>query len=171
MTDRLLDTPKVLLHGMDELKQFLVDNPKESLTHDIIWEIESDFLEECIQEVIDLGKYPYNATVYELARAKMGLDYIPYYGEGESDLLSTLAYNAHRYRRSNNLKAAGFVTLTQNMLDSAFELHKNIELEGGKTYKVVKINNQVYAKVPHKHMKALPPQQLYNYLARMTGGN
>ena len=55
----------------------------------------------------------------------------------------------------NELKQAGFLFLTQEMIDQAYTENKKIETNNGLICKVEKIGGKNYAKIPKKHMKVL----------------
>ena len=152
------DDPVIFLKGKQELLDFLNNNSNQSMFDEILtdkFKIESDFIIECINEVKNNNQYPYNATIYDLVNEKLNLGYEDGYSDNANSKLKTLVYNAQNYKRSNELKQAGFLFLTQEMIDQAYTENKKIETNKGLVCKVEKIDGKNYAKIPKKHMKVL----------------
>ena len=128
-----MPTPKIHLKTKEDLINFL-KNP-DDLGFDK-WNVKSDYIIDCIYEVEKSGKYPYNDLVEELARKEIKVD---------SNLFSTLVYNAQKYKRSDELTAAGYVPLWPVTLEKAYELGYRLQTESGKVCRVKRIGDNFYA--------------------------
>jgi hypothetical protein len=158
--------PKVTLKDANELLSFL-ENPTVDFSDDYRssdkWEVKSNFLCNCIREIESNEKYPYNSDVWTLAREKLGLEKIEYYfwdAENKTyyhpgDILDTLVYNAQKYKHSDDLVAAGYASLSQEMANEAFQKNAKIETPNGKIFNVKKINDKVYVMPKYSKNQAL----------------
>lgn len=144
---------EVLLKDKDELLAALEKDDRNQWGHDAMWSVKSNFICDCIREITASGKYPYNSTVWEHVRAKLGLPYVRF--ENEGDTLSLLVYNAQCYVRHDDLVNAGYSPLTQEMIDQAYNKKMKIETASGRVYNVRKIGDKVYAMKPHARNRAL----------------
>lgn len=121
--------------------------------HPFRWHVKSQWLCGLIDEYAATGKYPYNADVQRLAEDRLGIGPLPESGSP----LSTLVYNAQNYRRSDMLIAAGFTSLTQDMIEDAFKLGLKIETRSGVQLTVREIDGKRYAFKPRKRKLAVMP--------------
>jgi len=72
--------------------------------------------------------FVYNSEV--MAQARIELDLPPVKHEEGTSPLSTLVYNAQTYVYSDQLRAQGFVPLTQEVIDEAHRKRYKIEVNG-----------------------------------------
>jgi len=147
--------PKIILNNSDDLLNAL-NNSEWSKDHDFKWNIKSIFIIECIQEIIDSGKFAYNSDVNRLVCEKLGLS------TADCDLsgtpLSLLVYNAQNYRHSDILKSNGFSPLTQELVEKAYAQKRKIELQNMVVYNVRKIGDNIYVMKPRARNYAVSIQ-------------
>lgn len=124
---------------------------RSSLTVKSLWLI------ALIDEIHASGKYPYNSTVKKLAEERLGFppQSDTYYSR-EGDALSRLIYNAQCYRRSDLLRANGFIPLTQKLIDQLGEGGKLVSKDG-KILKIRKVGEKLHAFLPRKRNYAVSP--------------
>ena len=104
--------PTQILETMEDVRKYIA-NPRKN-----DFKIKSLWLIEVIGEIANTGKFPYNADVLLLAEEKLGLPKKTYAeASKEGTPLSMLVYNAQRFRRSDKLKADGYVPCTQEFLE------------------------------------------------------
>lgn len=143
--------PSLVLSGKEELLNAM--EKSRNLFGEHKWLVRSDFVCDCIREIKASGKYPYNSTVWEYVREKLGLPYVRH--EHEGDTLSLFVYNAQQFVRSDDLKENGYAPLTQEMVDEAFSKKMKIQTNSGRVYNVRKIGDRVYAMQPRVRTRAL----------------
>lgn len=125
------------------------------------FEVKSVWMIGIIDEIVASGKYPYNNDVQRLAEKRLGIPPQPESGSP----LSLLVYNAQCYRDSDRKRAAGFVVVTEAMIQSAFDTGSKIECEGGTLLTVRQVNGKLYAFKPRKRVWAANP---IGYLGKLV---
>lgn len=130
------------------------------------YRIKSVWLVSLIDEIVAGGKYPYNADVKKLAEQRLGFPpktYAQYSQEG--DALSTLVYNAQKFRRSDNFERQGYEPFTEEVLERAHRTGQAIEfyasgIMGDSIHRlnVRQIGERLYAMKPKKRKMYVPPQ-------------
>lgn len=151
--------PSLLLPDKDSLIAALASTEWKSWTHPGPYRVRSNFLISLIDEIENSGKFPYNVDVKILAFERLG---IPRLSDKEmskeGDPLSTLIYNAQNYRRSDMLRAAGFVPFTNEILENAFKTGRKIECRDGTLLTAKQIDGKIYAMQPRKRKYAVSVQ-------------
>lgn len=155
------EAPVLTLATIEDVRA-VVDQPRNNLcgfSGSDIYRIKSTWLIGIIDEIEASGRYPYNIDVRILAEQRLGLPPktdAEYATEGTG--ISTLIYNAQCYRRSDNLRAAGYEPFTPEVVQRAFETKKRIETLGGKLLKVREIAGKLYAMEPRKRNRHFAPE-------------
>lgn len=111
--------------------------------------IKSLWLIDLINEISQI-KFVSNNEVKTIALQRLGLD------QDDSGFLSLLVYNAEAYKKSDGFTNAGYVPLTQDMIEQAFKYGAKVEvyhfaIVGGAQYikyPVREVNDKVYAFIP-----------------------
>lgn len=163
--------PKIHLHTADNLIKYLKNHPdnlsKNSFYppfNDDVNETKCDFLIECIHELVSNGKYPYHASVWELAREKLGYEKMDYYYWWENQrqfsyelkLLYILVCRASDYRHSDDLIAEGYNPLTDEFVNQAYLLGAKIKtVAGNEPYNIKMINDKLYVVPKYSRNKAI----------------
>ena len=151
--------PVLTLETMEDVRKWL-DNPVgwSGIIDGIMdkWRIKSLWIISLIDEIESSGHYPYNAEVKWLAEERLGLPSgRPARDVREGTSLSLLVYNAQCYRRSDNLKAMGFLPGDEHMLQLAYQTDCKIETCNRMLLTVKKINDTLYAMPPRKRKWAV----------------
>ncbi len=159
--------PVRVLESMEDVRAHLTDRKGHccGLSGLDQYRIKSVWLVSLIDEIVAAGKYPYNADIKKLAEQRLGLPARPDAEYSvENDSLSTLIYNAQKFRRSDALRAEGYTPFTRDVLTTAFSEGKSIEVfsEGlmGSSVRrlnVKKIGEDLYAMVPKKRKYHVAP--------------
>ena len=151
--------PVLTLESMEDVRKWL-DNPVGwSRVIDgkmDKWRIKSPWIIGLIDEIESSGQYPYNAEVKWLAEERLGIPSGRVKRDSrEGTPLSLLVYNAQCYRRSDKLKAMGFVAGDEFILQRAYQSGCKIETCNHTLLTVKKINDTLYAMPPRKRKWAV----------------
>lgn len=165
--------PKMVLEDMEAVRKAIAEDYRTKMP-EIKFEIKSLWIIELINEIIASrpprqpapagmiiinigGDEPvaYNAEIKALAEQRLGFPKksdAEYAREG--DALSALIYAAQGYRRSDKLKADGYVPCTQELIDR-LGVGKKLETPGGTVYAIRKVGDKLYAMKPRIRKSAL----------------
>jgi hypothetical protein len=163
----------VFLHGIEGVQWAIDPNnvvvwKKPAHPHPFEYCVHSDWIIAIIDEIMAGNNkgFAYNVDVHILARERLGL---PKLSDAEAAKegtpLSLLIYNAQGFRRDRDLRAAGFVPLTQEMIDGA-TAKQQIEVVDGTRCNVRMVSGIKYAFKPRKRNSALALNQPAKVVAR-----
>ena len=176
--------PSIVLPDMEAVRQVCAANMRDSAAWIVgrtAWQVKSLWIIGLIDEIIAEKKarakpirennsgiivislfgddaFAYNSEVKKLAEQRLGFPPKPeaeYSREG--DTLSLLVYNAQGYRRSDQLRADGFVPLEQSLINS-LGVGGKFRDKGGNEYTVRDVQGTLYAMQPRKKKYAASPQ-------------
>ena len=139
-----------ILHGESELRSALIDTSWHEKAGLERYKVASDFLAGIRTEIESAGKYPYNDTITDLTVQRLNITV--------TDALKTLVYNTQCWVSDKARSDAGWVTLTQELIDLAYEQKAKIETQGdfiNNVYNVRQIGGKNYAMKPHASKRAL----------------
>ena len=158
--------PVLVLETREDVARFLASADDPLPKGMDRYRVESRWLESVIDAIEATGQYPYNSTVRKAAEQELGYPLKPdaEYSR-ENCPISTLVYNAQCYRRSNKLRAAGYVPLTQALIDEVGEGGK-LKSANGEVLTIRRVPNAVslhtdsklFAFRPRKRVNAVWPQ-------------
>lgn len=169
------DPPSIFLHGeagvrwaLDNLDEWTSrptetggEKRKPPYPHPFEYCVHSDWLIGLIDEIVSGNNkgFAYNVDVLHLARERLGLPKLPD-AEAckEGSALSLLIYNAQGFRRDRDLRDAGLLPLTQEMIDEAARTKQQIELSDGTRCNVRAVEGKNYAFKPRKRNYAVGMQ-------------
>ena len=155
------EAPVLVLETLEDVRTF-IQKPRNELKHLVSdqFRIKSLWLIALIDEIVAIGKYPYNADVALLADERLGNPVKPYteYSR-DGTTLSLLVYNAQCYRRSDQLYADGYVPFTESVLKTAYEQGKGIHLRSESVpLRVRNKSGKLYAMKPSMRKFHIAPQ-------------
>ncbi len=152
MSVSILPDPELTLPTMETVRDACAKNLREvwkRQDHPYLFRIKSLWIIELIAEIEASGGVTANSVIKKLAEERLG--YPPkreaeYSVEG--DTLSILIYNAQNFRRSDELRARGFVLGDEAILLEAFATNRKLELPSGTLLTVRKLNGKPRAFLP-----------------------
>lgn len=119
----LLAPPKRLLNKEETLA--VLQDPESFMRDRDHWEVQSTWICERLNEYEKSG-FVYNSEAQRKIEAEEGL---PRFNDNNS-ALSLLIYNAQKYRRSDRLRQEGWSYLNPEMVKTAIEQKRKIEVLG-----------------------------------------
>ena len=154
----LMPEPSLYLETIDDLRQALVDLSWDGKSYPSKWKVKSQWLIDLIEE-LSTDDFAYNSDVLREAEKRLGgyPDRTPAGYSQEGSPLSTLIYNAQRYRRSDKLKALGYQPMTQELIEEAFQRGRKIDMQGV-VLSVKEKSGKRYAMKSRKRVWAVSPQ-------------
>lgn len=143
--------PALVLRGEEELRQAILQPEWENLPGLGKWHVQSDWLCALIAEIKATGQYPYNSVVQREAEARLGLSRYP----DSSSPLSTLIYNAQGFLSNDTLREAGYVPLTEDLLEEAFRTRQEMVTPTGTRMVAREVSGKRYAMEPQRRKYAV----------------
>jgi hypothetical protein len=113
--------------------------------------VRSQFIIDTMNEIVAGGQYPYNTVVMRNVERKLGIEK----QHDNSSPLSMLVYLAQQFRHSEDFVNAGFVPLTQELVNEAYTAKEKILCANGSLYTPRIHNGEILLFLPRVRNRCL----------------